>query len=407
MNLFVKTKKGFSEEGSCACCILVSVLMLSLVAAVAADLTPPKLVFESASNASLGNEVKRAIDKGRVWLAKNQDTNGSWSTPDHPAITALALAALHVNPGSPEQRTETAAVKRGYDYLLNCARADGGIYRKDLPSYNTSLAVMALVLANRAEYQPLILKARKFLIGLQADFDEPGKLDNAFDGGIGYGNNDKRPDLSNTCLALEALYLSKHSWDGKQVADSGDLNWSAAIHFIQNCQNLPSHNSQPWASDDAQNRGGFIYAPGRSMAGETNLASGRVALRSYGSMSYAGLLSYIYADVKPDDPRVTAVMDWLRANFTIDENPGLGPQGLFYYYHTMAKALTLYGADRLARKDGRNINWREQLALKLINLQHIDGSWANDNGRWFEKDPVLVTAYSLIALEMIHISLRG
>ncbi len=275
MNLFVKTKKGFSEEGSCACCILVSVLMLSLVAAVAADLTPPKLVFESASNASLGNEVKRAIDKGRVWLAKNQDTNGSWSTPDHPAITALALAALHVNPGSPEQRTETAAVKRGYDYLLNCARADGGIYRKDLPSYNTSLAVMALVLANRAEYQPLILKARKFLIGLQADFDEPGKLDNAFDGGIGYG--------------------SKHSWDGKQVADSGDLNWSAAIHFIQNCQNLPSHNSQPWASDDAQNRGGFIYAPGRSMAGETNLASGRVALRSYGSMSYAGLLSYIHA----------------------------------------------------------------------------------------------------------------
>ena len=140
------------------------------------------------------------------------------------------------------------------------------------------------------------------------------------------------------------------------------------------------------------------------MAGETNLASGRVALRSYGSMSYAGLLSYIYAELKPGDPRIIAVMDWLRANFSLEENPGLGQQGLFYYYHTMAKALTLSGADTLQTKDGARINWREQLALKLINLQHADGSWANDNGRWFEKDPVLVTAYSLIALEMIHTS---
>jgi squalene-hopene/tetraprenyl-beta-curcumene cyclase len=72
-----------------------------------------------------------------------------------------------------------------------------------------------------------------------------------------------------------------------------DLNWSAAIQFIQRCQNLPTHNPEKWASDDPQNKGGFIYAPGESKAGQTNLPSGRVALRSYGSMSYAGLLSYI------------------------------------------------------------------------------------------------------------------
>jgi squalene-hopene/tetraprenyl-beta-curcumene cyclase len=138
------------------------------------------------------------------------------------------------------------------------------------------------------------------------------------------------------------------------------------------------------------------------MAGETNLGSGRVALRSYGSMSYAGLLSYIYADLKRDDPRVTAVMNWLRANFTIEENPGLGQQGLFYYYHTMAKALTLYGDAELETKAGENVRWREQLALKLINMQSTNGSWANENGRWFEKDPALVTAYALMALELIQ-----
>ena len=136
--------------------------------------------------------------------------------------------------------------------------------------------------------------------------------------------------------------------------------------------------------------------------GETNAATGRVALRSYGSMSYAGLLSYVYADLKHDDPRVIAVVDWLRANYTLDENPAMGPQGLYYYLHTMAKALTQYGADTLATQGGQTVNWREQLALKLINLQKADGSWANDNGRWFEKDPALVTSYSLIALEMVY-----
>jgi len=114
------------------------------------------------------------------------------------------------------------------------------------------------------------------------------------------------------------------------------------------------------------------------------------------------LLSYVYADLKPDDPRMTAVMDWLRANYTLEENPAMGTQGLFYYYHTMAKALTLYGANTLTARDGQSINWREQLALKLINLQKADGSWANENGRWWEKDPVLVTAYALIALDMIY-----
>ncbi|HWH70628.1 MAG TPA: hypothetical protein VNT26_14665, partial [Candidatus Sulfotelmatobacter sp.] len=273
---------------------------------------------------------------------------------------------------------------------------------KELPSYNTSVSLTALVLANRPEYQPAILKARKFIMGLQTDLNEPGRIDSPFDGGIGYGMQDKNPDLSNTSLALEALYLSKQYVKDHHLEEAGDLNWQAAIHFLQCCQNLPASNAEPWASNDPQNKGGFIYAPGRSMAGETNLPSGRVALRSYGSMSYAGLLSYIYADLKRDDPRVAAVMDWLRGNFTLEENPGMGPQGLFYYYHTLAKALTLYGTETVETSAGRNVKWREDLALKLINLQRADGSWANENGRWFEKDPALVTAYALIALDMIY-----
>ena len=54
-------------------------------------------------------------------------------------------------------------------------------------------------------------------------------------------------------------------------------------------------------------------------------------------MSYAGLLSYIYADLSKSDPRVTAAVDWLKGHYSVDENPGMGADGLFYYYQVMAK----------------------------------------------------------------------
>ena len=130
-------------------------------------------------------------------------------------------------------------------------------------------------------------------------------------------------------------------------------------------------------------------------------SNGRVALRSYGSISYAGLLSYLYCDLRRDDPRVRAVFDWLRQNYTLDENPGMGPQGLFFYFNTMSKALSIYGVDELSLSNGQKANWRRDLAMKLINLQQRDGSWENSNGRWWEKDPALVTSYSLLTLERL------
>ena len=96
-----------------------------------------------------------------------------------------------------------------------------------------------------------------------------------------------------------------------------------------------------------------------------------------------------------------AVKEWLRANYTVEENPALGLEGLYYYYLVMAKALTLSDLGTLETKEGKTVNWREQLALKLFNLQQADGSWINSNGRWWEKDPALDTAFSLIALDMI------
>jgi squalene-hopene/tetraprenyl-beta-curcumene cyclase len=316
-------------------------------------------------------------------------------------VTALALVALKGDPKGRYKANEPAWMQRGYRFLLSCARPDGGIHNSNLVTYNTSIAILALLAAEKPEYDPILLKARRFLVGLQRDFDAKGTNDNVFDGGIGYGSKYEHSDMGNTLQALEALYHSRYLVQKDNGSKEPDLNWQAAIHFLQNCQNLPGVNKQAWVSEDPKDKGGFVYYPGQSMAGGTTNKSGRVALRSYGSMSYGGLLSYIYAQLKTDDPRVAAVFDWLRSNYTLEENPGMGPQGMYYYFHTMAKALNLYGVNKLQLASGESIDWRHDLAMRLLNLQRKDGSWANENNRWWEKDPALVTSYAVLTLEII------
>jgi squalene-hopene/tetraprenyl-beta-curcumene cyclase len=169
-----------------------------------------------------------------------------------------------------------------------------------------------------------------------------------------------------------------------------------ALVFISRCQNLESeYNTTEFAAK--VNDGGFYYtiaAGGQSQAGTT--ADG--GLRSYGSMTYAGLKSMIYAGVSRDDPRVKAAYEWIQKHYTLDENPGMGAQGLYYYYHTFAKALATVGDEHLIDSTGKSHDWRAELAQELISTQKDDGSWINANTRWLEGDPNLVTAYSLLAL---------
>jgi squalene-hopene/tetraprenyl-beta-curcumene cyclase len=376
---------------------------LALVCCMSASAAAPQ-----KHDISFANEVQHAIDKGLEWLAANQKTNGCWSTADHPAVTALALEAFMGEPTQKFQKHPTAAVRNGYNFILANVKPDGGIYAKELQNYNTSICMMALVTAKDSRYDTTLRHARQWLMGQQIDLNEKGKIDSPFDGGVGYGDKHDHSDMNNTLTALEALYYTKYLDRDKgrddRAASSGanDLNWPAVIHFIQSCQNLPAYNKESWVSTDTKDKGGFIYTPGESKAGSTTNSNAHVALRSYGSISYAGLLSYIYADMKQNDPRVVAVMDWLKNNWTVQENPGMGEQGLYYYLHLMTKGLNIADVNELTLNNGKTIDWRKSVATKLIDLQKADGSWQNSAGRWWEKDTALVTAYAVMTLEMIH-----
>ena len=352
---------------------------------------------------SFQNELQRSIDRGIESLKKSQNPEGFWTNADHPAVTALVLVAYHGNPKKPKETPDW--VNKGHDFMLKHVQSDGSIYvpEKGLANYNTALCVMAMLASKDAKYNPTIIKARKYLIGQQWDLGVKGKSDHPLDGGVGYGNRFPHGDLNNTLMALEAIYYSKHLVKDSPEAKN-DLNWKAAISFIQNCQNLKSHNKQPWVSEDPENKGGMIYFPGKSQAGEVKGSkSGRTALRSYGSISYAGMLSYAYANLDKGDPRVQAVQKWLATNYTLKENPGMGAQGLFYYYFLMTKALTIYGTDNLTLPNGKKVDWRKEVGLKLMGEQAQDGSWINkDSSRWWENEKPLVSAYSIISLCYLH-----
>ncbi|HEY3899813.1 MAG TPA: prenyltransferase/squalene oxidase repeat-containing protein [Chthoniobacter sp.] len=362
-----------------------------------------EIIPRDERNLSLRNEVQLAIDKGLAFLKARQKADGSWSAaePNHPALTALPLLAFQREPTGRYLEGQPEFMQKGYAFIRSKAQPNGGIYSRGLANYNTSLALLALLNSGNANDEALIETAHRFIVGQQAR----ALPDPSLDGGIGYGpagTEHGHPDLDNTLVALEALRAYKITHPSAEAAAGKDLNWSAAIEFISRCQNLPETNKEPWVSTAPADRGGFVYFPGDSKAGKTTLPDGRVAYRSYGTMTYAGLLSYIYADLKKDDPRVTSAVDWLTHNYTLDENPGLQHAGLYYYYHLMSKGLAAAGLKELKLADGRKINWEKELGLKLIDIQNSDGSWVNDTGRWMEKDPVLVTSYCVMALEIIY-----
>ena len=359
-------------------------------------------IKENQQDISLKNEVQHAIDKGLKWLQVQQDPKGFWSQPDYPALSALALTAFMGEPNGKYKARPPLFIDKGYAYLIQCVKPDGGIYAGKLANYNTAVSMMALQVSNNPEYGKTLLNAHNFLVGMQQNSKQQKKGDSLYDGGIGYGDKYDHSDMSNTMLALEALYYTQYLKRDSNAVEFKELNLRAAIKFIQRCQNLPGYNDQAWVSDDPQDKGGFVYFPGDSKAGEIDLSSGKKALRSYGSISYAGLLSYIYANMDKNDPRIKAAYEWLRKNYTLEENPGMGPQGIYYYYHTMAKALSLYGINEFTLENGKKVNWRKDLALKLLNLQNKDGFWVNENNRWWEKDPVLATSYTIIALEILY-----
>jgi squalene-hopene/tetraprenyl-beta-curcumene cyclase len=342
-------------------------------------------VFAQGVNVSKVNEART---KGINFLKTTQAEGGSWTSPTQPGVSGMVVYSLLTSGVS----VDDPVVAKGLKHLESFVQPDGGIYEPSTShkNYETSIILLALTAANKdGRYSERIAKAVEFLKGIQWDEAEGAADSDPAFGGQGYGRS-KRPDLSNTSFFLEALTAAGVS--------KNDPAFKNSLVFISRCQNLKKSNDTPFG--DKIDDGGFYYTPaggGASMAPK-DPATPEGGLRSYGSMTYAGLKSMLYAGLKQDDPRVKAASDWIAKFYTMDENPGLGQQGLYYYFHTAARTFKALGQEHFTDAKGQKHNWRIELSNKVLELQKPNGSWVNAADRWYEGNPDIVTAYCLVTL---------
>jgi squalene-hopene/tetraprenyl-beta-curcumene cyclase len=385
--------------------------VLAMVSAFAA--APATAIDEAHRRAADG-----MISRASAYLRSQQDgATGGWNVtpegPQLPAITGLVVTGLLM---SPEVTPEDPAAARGLEFILEYAQPDGGIYDRILPSYNTSICVSALArAAGRSEdaaraVAPAVafLRTLQWSEGAREGTEETGVVtrEHPFYGGVGYGRQG-RPDLSNTQFFVQAMHDAG-------VAPT-DAAYQRALVFLSRCQMADSVNDMAYA--DGSSQGGFVYATSEN---KDNVGSGqsqtagevwetlddgtRVSrLRAYGSMTYGGFKSYLYAALKRDDERVRLAYGWIRRNYTVRENPGIGSDGQYYYYLVFARALAAWGLPTVETIGeggaAEERDWANDLIDQLESMQSADGSFKSVDERWMEDNPVLITAYSLIALQ--------
>jgi squalene-hopene/tetraprenyl-beta-curcumene cyclase len=361
------------------------------------------LATPAAANDADAQVYARAI----TWLAAQQKDNGGYGqvpgeAPGEIGITGLVLKALADAP-EPHRTTFRPNAEKAAQFILGFQQANGAFNQggMGLTTYRTSICISALRAFDGPRYREQIAKAVDWLKGDQLDGGEKIEQDSPHFGGFGYDEHqENRPaaDLSNTQLALAAL------------RDAGvpetDPVFQRALVFLSRCQNDSETNEgvgQLKPLDD----GGFIYDPGlaRNKSAMIENPDGTRSFVSYGSMTYGGLYCLLNLGVGGDDGRVQAALRWIAANYTFEENKGLGTrqqspnaaqQGLYYYYYSLSKCLSLVG-DTVQTDQGDRL-WARDLFDALAARQKPEGFFVNQVDRWWEQDPTLVTAYCVNAM---------
>jgi squalene-hopene/tetraprenyl-beta-curcumene cyclase len=313
-------------------------------------------------------DMQKVVNKAVGFLKTSQNADGSFAKAFAPGITALVAASLVRNGVSPQEPVVAKALK----YLESKTQKDGGIYDKGLANYITAVAILAFKEGNQnGKYDTVLKNAAEFIKNIQHEEDGP--------------------DLSNSGFSVEALLAAGLSKDDPAV--------KRAMTFIGKCQNLPGEtNDLAYAKKTTEDdKGGFTYNPGAGDKSPYKTTAG--GLRSVGGMTYTGLKSFLYAGVGKEDQRVKAAVQWVRRHYTLDENPGMGKNGLYYYYHTFAKAMDALGEEPFVDAKGTKHDWRLELFQTLQTKQQENGSWRNVGERTFGEDNAeLCTSFALLSL---------
>jgi len=348
------------------------------------------------------------------WILGQQDASGAWKQGQgdkataSPAFTGLIVTALGGAPKSLKEKYKPA-VDKGIGYLLSKINADGSVGEGPtgtfVKTYATGIALMAFASVERTD------KVANAIRGAHAYMKQNQLKEGKDAGGMGYGDDQGGgrkaiANLSTTGFAAEGLHQSGLPQD--------DEFWKLVVKYVRKCQNNSETNNDPEFVAELKSKGlvvgddGSLYystvADPKAQKVGTKKVADKESIAGYGSMTYDGIKTYLYAGLKKDAPEVKAAVDWVRKNYSVEFHPGFPfdaakrqhLRGLYHYYLVMSRALDALGENPFETFDGKKHDWAREIAGQLVTQVKESKMWQNDNSAWFEGDPLLTTSYVLV-----------
>jgi squalene-hopene/tetraprenyl-beta-curcumene cyclase len=383
----------------------------------------------SVQESDLAERLRTAYLEAADGLAKLQMSSGAWPVimPERqvPSVAYTALTVRALSEAPPALRSKyQPRIQKGLEFILSKANPDGSFGEGDsgtyMKTYATAVALSALSTAPRTE------RIADAIRGAQAYLKRNQLQEGPHKGGLGYGDEEpkrnpetglfevKRSTIANLSATAEAAEAMKNS--GLSLSDEF---WPLVKEFVRKCQNNSEVNQDPDFLAALRQKGmsigsdGSLYytpvADGAVQKAGTRRIADRETIVGYGSMTYDGIKTYIYAGLRRDSPEVKTAVDWIRRNYSVEAHPGFPfdpeklthQRGLYYYYFTMARALDACGERPLVTPDGRPRDWPVELGEQLLKTMRVSKAWLNENPAWYEGDPVLVTGYVLGVLDIL------
>ena len=111
---------------------------------------------------SLKQELRLSVERGLNFLRAHQNKEtGQWGEAEPVALTGLAMTAFLLDPSRKPGDPVPPEVEKATRYLVSNAKPDGSITIKARATYNTAIALTALLLNQKPENEEVMLKARR------------------------------------------------------------------------------------------------------------------------------------------------------------------------------------------------------------------------------------------------------
>ncbi len=286
--------------------------------------------------ADLDGAVAAAVERGVSYLVREQQRDGSWACNQRGFLTGQTALCVYtlLHAGLP---VDHPAVARGLEFLNQNTPEE---------TYSSGFALLAWEATLDAQYKPRMETVLQGLFdsGRSGRWSYPEQPND--DGFTGWKGMPGNPDLSNIQYAALGLRAAAHA--GLAVSDKV---WSDLIETVLRLQEEPFNVDVPLASGET-GTGKLAIAGFRYWMGAGVSASMTAAGISVLSVARKELGARATPKQVLDIQRAVELgVNWLAANFTLEENVGGDARWRFYLlYGLETSRATAAGPTRAGRR---------------------------------------------------------